>query len=57
MKVLLYILTTLFGLYGILAGLRFIEYLLASRVNAVQLGISLVALAIAVVCLKKARAS
>jgi hypothetical protein len=56
MKALMYILGTVFGLFGILALLRTIEHLVTGTgLIPSQLLIALVALLIAGVCFKKAR--
>jgi hypothetical protein len=58
MKILFYVLTAVLGLFGILAVLRTVERLMAGAgILSVQLLIALVALILAGVCLKKARAS
>ena len=56
MKILFYVLTAVFGLFGILAVLRTIERLMAGAgLLPAQLLIAIVMLCLAVVCLKKAR--
>ena len=56
MKILFYFLTAVFGLFGILAVLRTIERLMSGAgLLPAQLLIAIVALLLAVVCLKKAR--
>jgi len=58
MKILFYVLTAVLGLFGILAVLRTVERLMSGAgILPVQLLIALVALILAGVCLKKARAS
>jgi hypothetical protein len=57
MKILFYVLTAILGLFGILAVLRTVERLMSGAgIVPVQLLIALVALILAGVCLKKARA-
>jgi hypothetical protein len=56
MKILFYLLTTVFGLFGVLAVLRTIERLMGGAgFLPAQLLIAVVMLILAVVCLKKAR--
>ena len=55
MKVLFYVLSALFGLFGLLAALRFAELLLNGRIMLVQLLLALGGLGIAWVFLTKAR--
>ena len=56
MKILFYVLTAVFGLFGILAVLRTIERLMSGAgLLPAQLLIAIVMLLLAVVCLKKAR--
>ena len=58
MKILFYVLTAVVGLFGILAVLRTVERLMSGAgIVPVQLLIALVALILAGICLKKARAS
>jgi hypothetical protein len=57
MKILFYVLTAILGLFGILAVLRTVERLMSGAgILPAQLLIAVVALVLAGVCLKKARA-
>lgn len=56
MKVLMYLLTAVFGLFGVLSAIRFFEVLLlGGGILPVQIFIAAVFLGIAYFCLKKAR--
>ena len=56
MKILFYLLTTIFGLFGILAVLRMIELVvLGAGLQPAQLLIAVVSLVLAVVFLNRAR--
>ena len=57
MKIIYYLLAAFFGLIGVLSLLRTMEILLTGGgLKPVQLLIGLIGLAVAAVCLKKARA-
>ena len=58
MKVLFYVLTAILGLFGILAVVRTVERLVSGAgILPAQLLIAVVALVLAGICLRKARAS
>jgi hypothetical protein len=58
MKALWYLLTAVFGFFGLLSALRIIERLATGAgVLVAQILLALVALLVAVVCLRKARSA
>ena len=57
MKILMYILTFLFGLWGVLGVFRSIELLMAGQFKPATALIAIVMLILAFACLKKARKS
>jgi anaerobic C4-dicarboxylate transporter len=58
MKIVFYLLTAFFGLIGVLGILRAVELLLTGAgVSPVQVLIAIIALILAVACLRKARSA